>query len=55
MAAPQATRSAASARPHAVSASVVCWPGAGAGSDSSPGVRENRGAGAGSMKPSRST
>ena len=50
-AAPQATRLAASGRPQAVRASRVCWPGAGAGSDSRPGVREKRGAGAGWMKP----
>ena len=55
MAAPQATRSAASGRPQAVSASVVCWPGTGAGPDSWPGVLEKRGAGAGWTTPSRTT
>ena len=52
MAAPQATRSLASGRPQAVRASIVCWPAAGAGSESWPGVREKRGAGAGWIMPS---
>jgi Cysteine-rich domain len=51
-AAPQATRASASGRPQAVRASRVCWPGAGAGVGSRPGVREKRGAGAGWIMPS---
>ena len=31
---------------------MVCWPGAGGGSDSPPGVREKRGDGAGWVTPS---
>jgi hypothetical protein len=55
MAAPEAMSSAASGRPQSVSASVVSWPGTDAGPDSSPGVREKRGAGAGWTTPSRTT
>jgi hypothetical protein len=54
-AAPQATSPAASGRPQAVSSSVVCWPGTGAGPDSWPGVLEKRGAGAGWTTPSLTT
>ena len=55
--APDARSAATSsvAKPQSVSTSSVCWPGHAGGRWISPGVRLNRGDGAGCSKPSRST
>src|SRR5690606_2667886 len=55
--APDARRRSTSsdAKPQVRRASRVCWPGAGGGPATAPGVRLNRGAGAGWTTPSTST